>query len=142
MATIDTHPDPSIVKIIKDLRDDVTALFRQEVALAKREMSGKAVTYGRNAAFLGLGALVGVFAVLFFCLFLNNLLRAGLTGLGFPDPIAVWFAPLILGMLLGIGALLLSLKALKAMRKEKPLPQRTLDTIRDDADWVKGKLKG
>jgi hypothetical protein len=142
MATIDTHPDPSIVKIIKDLRDDVTALFRQEVALAKREMSGKAVTYGRNAVFLGLGALVGVYAVLFFCLFLNNLLRAGLTALGFPDPIAVWFAPLILGMLLGIGALLLSLKALKAMRKEKPLPQRTLDTIRDDADWVKGKLKG
>jgi hypothetical protein len=142
MATIDTHPDPSIVKIIKDLRDDVTALFRQEVALAKREMSGKAVTYGRNAVFLGLGALVGVYAVLFFCLFLNNLLRAGLTALGFPDPIAVWFAPLILGMLLGIGALFLSLKALKAMRKEKPLPQRTLDTIRDDADWVKGKLKG
>ncbi|HKP96668.1 MAG TPA: phage holin family protein [Fibrobacteria bacterium] len=148
MATIDTHPepsklkDPSVVRIIKDLRDDVTALFRQEVALAKREMSGKAATFGRNAAFLGLGALVGLYAVLFFCLFLDNLLQAGLTAIGFPDPIAAWFAPLILGMLLGIGALLLSLKALKAMRKEKALPTRTLDSIREDKDWVKGKLKG
>lgn len=142
METIDTHPDASLVKIIRDLRDDVTALFRQEVALAKREISGKAATYGRNSVYLILGAGVGLYAALFLCLFLNNLIAMGLTAAGFSGPVAAWFAPLILGMLLGITGLILALKALKTMRNEKPLPKRTLDSIREDKDWIKGKVKG
>jgi hypothetical protein len=141
MATMDTYPDSSFVKIIKDLRDDATALFRQEVALAKREMAGKAVTYGKNTVFLGIGALVGLYALFFVFLFLNNLLHTGMTALGLSEAVASWFAPLLMGMLLGIGALVLTLKALKAMRKEKPLPQRTLDSIREDKDWIKEKVK-
>lgn len=141
MATIDTHPD-SVLQIIKDLRDDTTALFRQEVALAKRELGAKASTYGRNAAFLGVSAFVGMYALFFIFLFLNNLMQTGLTAVGFSPAVASWFAPLILGMLLGIGALVLALKALKAIRKEKPMPQRTLDSIREDKDWIKGKVKG
>ncbi|MDB5049294.1 MAG: hypothetical protein JWO30_2365 [Fibrobacteres bacterium] len=141
MTTMDTYPDSSFVKIIKDLRDDATALFRQEVALAKREMAGKVATYGKNTVFLGMGALIGLYALFFVFLFLNNLLHTGLTAMGTPEAVASWFAPLLLAMLLGVGALLLSLKALKAMRKEKALPQRTLDSIREDRDWIKGKVK-
>ena len=141
MATIDTHSD-SLLQIIKDLRDDTTALFRQEAALAKRELAGKAATYARNAAFLGVSALVGVYAVFFLFLSLNNLLQTGLAVVGFSPGVASWFAPLIMGMLLGIGALLVALKALKAIRKEKPMPQMTLDSIREDKDWIQGKVKG
>src|SRR4051812_31541962 len=115
MATIDTYPDASLLKIIRDLRDDVTALFRQEVALAKREMVGKATTFGKNSVYLALGAIVGLYALFFVLFFVNNLLQHGLSAIGFSDPIAAWFAPLLLGMLLGIAALVLSLKALKSM---------------------------
>jgi hypothetical protein len=142
MTTVDTHPDSSFIKIIKDLRDDATALFRQEVALAKREIAGKAAIYGKNSVFLVLGAVIGIFALFFICLFLNNLLHVGLTAMGISDPVASWLAPLILGMLLGIGGLLLSLKALKTMRREKPVPQKTLDSFREDKDWIRGKMKG
>ncbi|MDB5102831.1 MAG: hypothetical protein JWP91_520 [Fibrobacteres bacterium] len=143
MATIDTHPDnSSVLRIIKDLRDDTTALFRQEVALAKREIAGKAASFGKNTAMIAVGALIGLYAVFFLFLCLNNLIQAGLHKTGFSPAVSSWFAPLILGMILGVGALVLALKSLKAMRKEKAVPQRTLDSIREDKDWIKGKLKG
>ena len=142
MATLDTHPDTSFLQLIKDLRDDGIALFRQEVALAKQEMAGKAVAFGKNTVFLAVAALIGLYALFFLFLFLNNLLQAGLVGLGLSDSVSAWLAPLLLGMLLSIGALATALKAIKSLRKEKPLPQRTLDSIREDKDWIRGKVKG
>jgi hypothetical protein len=142
MATIDTFPDTSFLRIIRDLRDDVTALFRQEVALAKRELAGKAMSIGKNTVYLGIGAVVGLYALFFVFFFLNNLLASGMIAIGLSDHVAAWFAPLLFGMLLGIAALLLSLKSLKAMRKEKAVPRATLDSIREDKDWIRTKVKG
>ena len=142
MATIDTHPESSVLRIIKDLRDDTTSLFRQEVALAKRELAGKAITFGKNTVLIAVAALIGLYAVFFFFFFLNNLIQAGVHRAGFSPAVSAWFAPLLVGMLLGIGALILALKSLKTIRKEKAIPQRTMDSIREDKDWIKGKLKG
>jgi hypothetical protein len=142
MATIDTHPDTSLLRIIKDLRDDTATLFRQEVALAKREIAGKALSFGRNTAMIAAGAVIGLYAVFFFFLFLNNLIQAGVHRIGLSPAVSAWFAPLFLSMLIAAGALILALKALKAMRKEKAVPQRTLDSIREDKDWIKSKWKG
>lgn len=141
MPIIDTHPDTSLIEIIKDLRDDTLTLFRQEVALVKREMAAKAVSYGKNAAFIAVGAVVAVYAVFFLFLFLNNLLRTGLTATGLSDPVSSWIAPLMMGMLLGIGALLLALKAIRAMKKETPLPEKTLESLREDKDWIQAKVR-
>lgn len=141
MATIDMHPDPSLVQIIKDLRDDTTTLFRQEVALVKREMGAKAATYGKNIAFLAVAAVVAVYALFFTLLFLNNLLQTGLLAAGMSDSVSSWLAPLLLGMILGISALLLALKAIRSLGREKPVPEKTMESIREDKDWIKGKLQ-
>ncbi|GEM_PF-1100150 len=141
MATVDMHPEPSLVHVIKELRDDTVRLIRQEVALAKREMVGKFTMIGKNTAFLGVGALVGLYFLFFFFLFLNNLIQAGLSASGFSGAVSAWFAPLILSLLLGVAALSFMLKSLRSMRKEKFVPQKTLDTLKDDKDWVRAKLK-
>lgn len=142
MASIDTHPEPSLVHVIKELRDDGIRLFRQEVALAKREMVGKITTMGKNTVFLGVAALVGLYTLFFVLLFLNNLIQAGLTASGFSGSVSAWFAPLILAMVLGVAMLTLALKSLRSMRKEKFAPEKTIRTLKDDKDWVKAKLKG
>src|SRR5690606_14759373 len=139
MAVIDTHSDPSLVQIIKDLRDDTTTLFRQEVALVKKEMAAKAATYGKNVGFLAVAAVVAVYAVFFTLLFLNNLLQTGLSAAGLSESVSLWLAPLVLGMVLGIGALFLALKALRSLGREKPIPEKTMESIREDKDWIKGK---
>ena len=46
----------SITDLLKDLRDESSRLVRQEVALAKTELSEKAAKLGRNAGYMGAGS--------------------------------------------------------------------------------------
>jgi hypothetical protein len=142
MAIIDTHPDSSILSIVKDLRDDTATLFRQEVALAKREVTGKIAAFGKNSALMVAGAFIGLYAVFFFFLSLNNLLQMGIKAAGFSTDNSAWFAPLVLFMLLGIAALLPIRKGIKALGKEGAAPRRTMESIKEDKDWIKSKVKG
>lgn len=133
--------ESSLIRIVKDLRDDALSLIRQEVALAKSEIGRKAFLAGRNVAFLAVGVLLGLYGLFFVLLSLNNLLFAGLAAAGFSGSVSNWFAPGLLGMGLFIGALLLTLKALKGMRKAAQAPEKTMATLRDDKDWIKGKIR-
>lgn len=142
MATIETHPESSLLSIVKDLRDDAATLFRQEVALAKREAAGKFASIGRNSVLLGAGIFIGLYAVFFFFLSLNNLLQMGIKAAGFSPDNSAWFAPLLLFMILGICALIPVRKGIKAMGKEGAAPRKTMETLREDKDWIKSKVKG
>jgi len=142
MASIDTHPESSLISIVKDLRDDTATLFRQEVALAKREAAGKLASFGRNSVLLGAGIFIGLYAVFFFFLSLNNLLQMGIRAAGFSPDNSAWFAPLLLFMILGICALIPVRKGIKAMGREGAAPRKTRESIREDKDWIKSKVKG
>src|SRR5918993_5925004 len=50
--------DRSIADLLKELRDESSTLLRQEVALAKTEMTQKATDYGKNAASIAVGGAV------------------------------------------------------------------------------------
>jgi hypothetical protein len=141
MPTTDTHPEPSLVEIIKNLRNDALTLFRQEINLAKREMAEKFSRMGKNAVFLGIGAVIGLYCVFFLLLGINNLIQAGLIAAGLSGSMSAWLAPLILGVVLGAAAGIFAMKALRVLSHEKPLPEQTLETLREDKDWAKGKLK-
>lgn len=141
-GTVDDRRDrrqPNLIRIIKSLRDDALTLVRQEVALAKRELMGKVASMGRNAAFLGVGGVIGIFGVFFILLAVNNLIFAGLAQ-AFSASTANWLAPALTGMGILIAALVLVLKSLRGMRRSAPIPDRTLETLRDDKEWVKGKF--
>lgn len=135
----DSSRDPSLLRMVKNLRDDSLTLVRQEIALAKREMLAKVTGLGRHAVFLATGALVGLFGLFFVLLSLNNLLFAGLARAGFSGSVANWLAPVLVGMGALIVALGLVLKALRGMRLS-PVPDKTLETLREDKEWIKGKM--
>lgn len=139
--SIDGDRDPSLIRIVKDLRDDTLALVRQEVALAKSEVTGKISSLGRNSVFLAVGAVAGLLGLFFVLLALNNLLFAGLTASGISGTNANWIAPALLGVALLINALAFALSAKRSLRKAMKAPEKTMETIREDRDWVKGKLK-
>lgn len=145
-STEATHPDttrrpgPSILRMIRDLRDDALTLGRQEIALAKREMAVKVTRLGRNAVFLGIGALTALYGLFFMLLSLNNLLFAGLGRAGFSGAVANWFAPALVGMMLLVVALSLALKALRAMRKAGALPEKAMAAMREEKEWLMRKI--
>jgi len=75
---------------------------------------------------------IALFAVFYLCLFLDHLLMAGLAALGLSAMMAAWLAPLILGALLGIGALVTVLSGLRSLRHADPKPAswRTVQSLK------------
>jgi uncharacterized small protein (DUF1192 family) len=70
--------DESFVAAVSEVSERVSVLIREEIELAKAEMSRKASSMARGAAAVAAGAVFGVFAVIFGLLtlawWLNSLL--------------------------------------------------------------------
>lgn len=141
MATVTTDADRrSVVELLKDLRDESTALVRQEIALAKTELSEKGAKLGRNSAYLAVGGAVAYAGLMFLLLGLTVLLYAGLVAIGLDHWAAGILAPLIVGAVVaGIGAALVS-KAISAFKHETLVPERTVETLKENSRWAQHKI--
>lgn len=121
--THETQPRESVFDLLRGLKEDLTLLVRQEIALAKREIAGKAKGLGRSAALFAVAAAIAVYAVFFLCFALNNLIRAGFDALGLSSGVSGWLAPLAMTALLagaGVTAALLGLKSIKRANPASP----------------------
>jgi RsiW-degrading membrane proteinase PrsW (M82 family) len=131
----------NILDLVKSLRDDTTALVRDEIALAKTEISEKVAATSRNVGFLAAGALVAYAALILLLLALAWIVRAFLlSGEAVSEPTATVLGLLIIGIVVGgLGASLI-VKALNALKKETPVPTKTVQSLEDDKNWVQGKV--
>ncbi|HET9227825.1 MAG TPA: phage holin family protein [Thermoanaerobaculia bacterium] len=132
--------DRSLGQILRDLREETTQLLRQEVDLAKTEMSEKMSKLGSN-----LGSVATGGAVLFAgALVLLAALTLGLIALfsQFMDrDVAMWLAPLLVGgILAGIGYGMVK-KALQALKQEGIAPKRTTQSLKENKEWLTAKMK-
>lgn len=132
--------DRSLGQILRDLREETTQLLRQEVDLAKTEMSEKMSRMGSN-----LGSVATGGAVLFAgALVLLAALTLGLIALfsQFMDrDVAMWLAPLLVGGILAAVGYGLVKKALQALKQEGIAPQRTTQSLKENKEWLTAKMK-
>lgn len=129
----------SVADLLKDLRDEGTNLVRQEVALAKTEMSEKASLLGRNAAYLMVGAFIALLGLIFVVQAITAGLGVILVAMGLDEEQALWLAPLIVGLIIAaIGAALIS-KSIKTIKNEPLAPTKTVDSLKEDRQWIQSK---
>ena len=130
----------NILELVKSLRDDTTGLIRDEVALAKTEIGEKISTASRNVGYLAVGALVAYAGLIFLLVSVSLTLRAiFLTG-DVSEPVANLLSFLIVGVIVaGVGASLV-IKAINTLKKETPVPTKTVKTLEEDKDWVQRKV--
>jgi xanthine/uracil permease len=129
----------SIGQLLKELRDETTTLLRQEVDLAKTEISEKASRTGRNLGSLAVGggvALLGALALLAAVIYgltsiLNQFMSVG---------VAIWLAPLIVGLVLAAIGYSLVQKALATLKQESLTPQKTTQTLQENKEWLKARM--
>lgn len=122
----------SLGELFSDLSQKTTLLIRQEVQLAKTELSQKAAQAGRGGAMLGVGGVVANAALLTFVATIVLLLvQFGLDA---------WAAAGLVAVLLaGIGYLLVR-SGLQQLRQ--PLtPVETVDSIKETAQWLKNETR-
>ncbi len=123
--------DRSLGDLFADLSRQTSTLIRQEIELAKTEMTAKASRLGRDVASLGAGAAVGYAGFLAIVYGVIVLLA---TVLG-----SVWLSAFIVGAVLAAVGFFLVQSGRQAMQREELTPQRTIESLKEDAEWAKDR---
>ena len=124
----DEVAETSVGELIGNISNDLSQLFRQEVELAKAELKQEASKAGKAAGMLGgagFAAYLAVVLLSFALVFaLSNVMDPG------------WAALIVAVIWAIIGAVLYS-NGRKKLKDVDPVPRRTVDTIKEDAQWLK-----
>jgi uncharacterized membrane protein YqjE len=119
--------------LVKELSQQVTELVREEVALAKAEMAEKGRKAGPGAGMLGGAGVAALAALGALTAFLILVLD-----LAMPS----WSAALIVTVLWGVVAGVLYLQGREKVREVgKPIPEKTVESVKEDVQWLKGRTK-
>jgi putative superfamily III holin-X len=125
--------DRTVGQMFAELSRAVRTLIQQEVELAKTELSEKATKMATGVGMIVGGALIaygGLLAVL-------AAIVLALIALGLPP----WIGALLGGSLAaGIGYLLIR-SGLGALKPQALMPRKTIETIKEDAQWVKAQAR-
>ena len=133
MTTHDERPDVSnnsIGELLGEVTADLSDLMRQEVALAKAELEEEAKKFGQAAGMLGGAGFAGYMVMLF--------LSAALWW-GLANVVDEAWAALIVALLWGIAAAALFVNGRGRLRAVSPKPERTVETLKDVPDALKGR---
>jgi hypothetical protein len=118
-------------ELFSDLVTETTTLVRNEVALVKVEMTQRVTKAGRNVGSLVIGGAIGYAALLAICAAVILLLDLVMPA---------WLAALVVGVVIAIVAWVLISKALTALRQMDMKPQETVDSLKEDARWIKEQV--
>src|SRR3954449_1368879 len=125
--------DRAVGELVKELSEQTSLLVRQEVELAKAELAEKGKKAGAGAGMFGGAGLFGFFAF------------AGLTAtfiLVLATAVAPWLAALIVTAVYGAIAGVLALQGKNRVNEATPpVPERAVDSTKEDLAWVKTKAK-
>lgn len=135
-----TSNDHSLISLIRELRDETSTLVRQEIALAKAETAEKACRLGRNAAYLAAGIAVAYAGLVILLLALRDLLASGLVRADVSADVAAWLSSLIVAVAIGAVGWLLIAKGKKALAEEGLTPRKTMESLKEDKQFIKQKL--
>jgi uncharacterized membrane protein YqjE len=126
--------------LLRELLDKIGTLLQEELRLAKAELREQLALIGLNLTWIGIGASLALGAILVLCIALGR----GLTVLfaQFLDPeIALWLAPLLLGLVLAGAAAILIMKGIRTLRDHATLiPEKTKQTLKEDREWLRQKV--
>jgi protein-S-isoprenylcysteine O-methyltransferase Ste14 len=119
----------SLAAAVTEVSDKLSLLVREEIELAKVEMSTKAISIARGAAAGAVGAVFGVFALIFILLTIAWGINSATTSLW------IGFAVVMLLLVaLTAGAFLF---AWRKLRVGAPTPQMAIDEAKKISETVK-----
>jgi xanthine/uracil permease len=122
----------SLGDLFSDLSRETTTLVRQEVQLAKAELTQSATEAARGIGMLVAGGAVAYAGLLFLLLaIVFGLIEAGWDA---------WLSALVVGLVVvAIGAVLV-LRARESLKPANLAPRRTVETLKEDQEWAKERI--
>ena len=125
--------EQSIGELVKDLASETSTLVRQEIDLAKAEMTDRGKRMGKGAGLLGAAALTGLLAAGALTACLVAVLDLAMT---------TWLAALVVTAAFGAIAAALALTGRKQIREAAPpVPEQAIDSVKEDVQWAKTRTR-
>ena len=120
-------------ELMKELAQETSTLVRQELDLAKAEMTQKGKRAGVGVGIVGAAGVVALLALgaltAFFILALDGAL-------------ANWLAALVVALAYGaIAAGLYFAGKEKVQEAGSPVPEQTVETLKEDVEWAKNQRR-
>jgi len=119
----------SLGDLFSNLSLQTSDLIRQEMRLAKAELSEKLADAGRHAMMIGVSIAFGLAAVVAAAAAVALLL----VNLG----VEPWLAALITAALMGLVAYLLAQSGISALRTKSIAPVETIHSLKETTQWLK-----
>lgn len=123
-----SRDERSLGELFSELAQETSTLVRQEVTLAKTEVSDKASRAGKHVGVLAAGgalAYAGLLAILAAVIVLLNMVMP------------LWVAALLVGLAAVVVGYLLVRRGLDALKREDFAPRETIETLKEDQQWAK-----
>jgi len=121
----------SLGDLFTELATETGTLVRQEVALAQTEIVYKATKAGKNVGYLVVGGAVAYASAL--------AVIAGIVIL-LANFMPAWLSAMLVGVLIGGAGYFMIASALTELKKTDPMPRNTIETIKEDAQWLKNEV--
>jgi Putative Actinobacterial Holin-X, holin superfamily III len=132
-AQVPAAQERPTAELVKQLSEQVSVLVREEVKLAKLEVTRKGKQAGAGAGMLGGAGLVALYGA--GCLIACAVLAIS-TGL------AAWLAALIVGViLLAVAGTAALLGRSRLQKNAPPVPKETVDSVKTDVEVIKERAR-
>jgi uncharacterized membrane protein YqjE len=125
--------DNSVGELLRQLSQETTTLVKQELDLAKAEMSEKGKQAGVGAGLFGGAGVSGLLALIFLSLAIVAAIDTATHA---------WLAALIVGVLWAVAAAVLALQGReKVQQAVPPAPEQAIESTKEDVQWAKTQAK-
>jgi uncharacterized membrane protein YqjE len=121
----------SLGAIVGGIIEDLQAIVRGEVQLAKTELKEEATQMGKGAGMAGAGVFFGLVGFIFLMLSLTYLLAQWMD---------MWIAAGIVGLALAIIAAILVMTGKNQISEANLAPQKTIDSVKEDKEWASRQI--
>ena len=118
----------SFGELLGQVATNSAALVRDEIALAKQEMSEKVTELRSGAVLIAVGAVVALVGAL-------ALVAAAIIGLG--HLIGPGWSALVIGGLLTAGGAVAAMSGIGHLKRTNLKPEQTIETLEEDKEWLK-----
>lgn len=128
----DALDEATLGELFRSLTSDLSGLVRSEMELARVELKEEATKAGRAGGMLGAGAVAGYLALT---------LLAFAAAWGLAELVDAGWAFLIVGAVVGAVAAVLARLGQQRLRDVSPVPEQTVETLKEDARWARAQVK-
>ncbi len=118
----------SFGELLGELANNSAALVRDEIALAKQEMTEKVAVLRSGAVTIAIGGLLGFVALL-------TLTAAAVAGLAHVMDTAL--AALLVGVVFALIGGSIAFMGIGRLKRTSLKPQQTIETLEEDKEWLK-----